>query len=95
MKTANNAQKDSGSMIYGFLCEATNVFYAFDTIEEYKQFLAWLKNEDRERIESDFTVSDDEILQDSERATEDIMEVFNDPVFQHKDGMMDLEKIDF
>lgn len=40
-------------------------------------------------------VSDEEILLNSERATEKIMEVFNDPIFQHSDGMMELEEIDF
>jgi hypothetical protein len=29
-------------VVYGFLCEATNVFYAFETQEEYLAFLAWL-----------------------------------------------------
>jgi hypothetical protein len=29
-------------MVYGFLCEATNVFYAFETKEEYIAFLSWL-----------------------------------------------------
>ena len=30
-----------------------------------------------------------------DRATDKIMEVFNDPIFAHDDGRMELEEIDF
>lgn len=41
----NNAQNERGSnqLVYGFLCEQTNVFYAFETFEEYQEFLTWLQ----------------------------------------------------
>jgi hypothetical protein len=29
--------------VYGFLCESTNVFYAFETFEQYQEFLGWLQ----------------------------------------------------
>lgn len=29
--------------VYGFLCEATNVFYAFESQQEYFAFLTWLQ----------------------------------------------------
>jgi hypothetical protein len=39
--------------------------------------------------------TDDEVRYNSERATEKIMEVFNDPIFQLDERGMELEEIDF
>lgn len=41
--------------------------------------------------------SDEELLRNSERATEDIMKVFEDPIFQGGmgSGEMELEEVDF
>lgn len=58
----------------------------------------WLENEQRqqyERREVNVMVNDDEILINSERATEKIMEVFDDPIFQQSNRTMELEEIDF
>jgi hypothetical protein len=30
--------------VYGFLCESTNVFYAFESLEEYQVFVDWLEH---------------------------------------------------
>jgi hypothetical protein len=36
-------------LVYGFLCEKTNVFYAFDTYEKYQEFLDWLEVEAQDK----------------------------------------------
>ena len=33
------------SPVYGFLCEESNVFYAFESFQEYQGFLSLLKRE--------------------------------------------------
>lgn len=38
---ANECQNQA----YGFLCQKTNVFYAFESYETYTQFLEWLEQE--------------------------------------------------
>jgi hypothetical protein len=40
-------------------------------------------------------LNEDEMRVNSERATEKIMDVFNDPIFQQGDRAMELEEIDF
>lgn len=40
-----NPQNDSENQVYGFLCQKTNVFYAFESYESYKEFLDWLEQE--------------------------------------------------
>ena len=40
-------------------------------------------------------ISDEELRRNSERATENIMEVFNDPMFTAEGKEMELEEIDF
>jgi hypothetical protein len=39
--------------------------------------------------------TDEEMLRNSERATETIMEVFDDPIFRQEGQAMELEEIDF
>ena len=41
------------------------------------------------------TISDEELKWNFDKATENIMDVFNDPVFSSEETMMDLEEIDF
>lgn len=36
---------DTANQVYGFLCQKTNVFYAFESYETYKEFLEWLEQE--------------------------------------------------
>lgn len=31
--------------LYGFLCQETNIFYAFETEAQYLDFLAWFESE--------------------------------------------------
>lgn len=31
--------------VYGFLCQRTNVFYAFESFQAYQEFLLWLERE--------------------------------------------------
>ena len=40
----NNTENEKGKnqLVYGFLCEQTNVFYAFETFQEYQEFLSLL-----------------------------------------------------
>lgn len=83
----------STPLVYGFLCEETNVFYAFETQEEYLVFLNWLEGQppyQAANVNRD-PPTDEEILRNSERATEKIMEVFNDPIFQEDPTGMELE----
>jgi hypothetical protein len=35
----------SSEQVYGFLCQKTNVFYAFESYESYQQFLEWLESQ--------------------------------------------------
>mgnify|MGYP000925159331 FL=1 len=34
------------NQVYGFLCQKTNVFYAFESRETYQQFLEWLATQE-------------------------------------------------
>ena len=42
MATVSN-DSVSEEPVYGFLCEHTNVFYAFETLEQYQEFMSWLQ----------------------------------------------------
>ena len=57
--------------VYGFLCEETNVFYAFDTFEEYQEFLTWLQRTSTSQPSSkgEETMTDEELRINSERVT--------------------------
>jgi hypothetical protein len=60
--------------------------------------LNWLQDEagqPTERCDSILMLNEDEMRVNSERATEKIMDVFNDPIFQQGDRAMELEEIDF
>jgi hypothetical protein len=41
----NQGASCNAPVVYGFLCEQTNVFYAFETHEQYQEFLEWLHAE--------------------------------------------------
>lgn len=92
---SNNSH--SNAPVYGFLCEQTNVFYAFETQEEYQEFLTWLQESSEERAAPipDEMISEEELRYNFDRATENIMKVFEDPVFQTECPEMDLEEVDF
>jgi hypothetical protein len=89
--------REGNQLVYGFLCEQTNVFYAFETYEEYQEFLFWLERENQAvpETQTNSNLSEDELVNNFNRATDKIMEVFNDPIFAHDDGRMELEEIDF
>ena len=92
---ANNAA--ASTTTYGFLCEETNVFYAFETFEEYQEFLTWLQRGSsiQGNHPENQTMTDEELRINSDRVTENIMEVFNDPIFTSEGKEMELEEIDF
>jgi hypothetical protein len=87
----------AGAPVYGFLCEQTNIFYAFETYEQYQEFMLWMEaNSNSQSNTSDREMmTDEELMEGSERATESIMEVFNDPFFMGEGKIMELEEIDF
>lgn len=70
---------DSNSQIYGFLCQKTNVFYAFESHETYQQFLQWLATQEETNglnatnssdRDDRLMVDEAEQLADFERATD-------------------------
>lgn len=85
------------SPIYGFLCEQTNVFYAFETQEQYQEFLDWVQASAQPNAlaPTDDMITEEELQYNFDRATENIMEVFEDPLFKTRDVQMELEEIDF
>lgn len=84
-------------LVYGFLCEQTNVFYAFETQQQYQEFLGWLARETEDAPEAarDCPPSEEELLSNFDRSTEKIMEVFDDPIFRSSAAAMELEEVDF
>lgn len=45
MQDLTNLQNTAEQQVYGFLCQKTNVFYAFESFEAYQEFLQWLERE--------------------------------------------------
>jgi hypothetical protein len=45
MSDRQGSAGSTSTPVYGFLCEATNVFYAFESQQEYLAFLAWLQEQ--------------------------------------------------
>ena len=94
MNPQNLPNSDSTEQVYGFLCPKTNVFYAFESQETYQQFLDWLSTQDlpkdvdscmaEERAELPVVTEADQ-LEDFDRATHEIMGVFNDPSFNTRE----------
>lgn len=84
-------------LVYGFLCEQTNVFYAFETQQQYQEFLGWLANEAEAESDAarDCPPSEEELLSNYDRSTEKIMAVFDDPIFHSNSTSMELEEVDF
>ena len=90
MQTPTSSNTSSGKQVFGFLCQKTNVFYAFDSYETYQQFLQWLQTQPEDILDSSeprntdkdvYIVKEEDQLADYERATTEIMRVFNDPFF--------------
>ena len=77
----------------------TNVFYAFESYQQYCTFLEWLEQQNQNTsVSSSLELpNDDEILEEQRRATEDIMDIFTQPCFQQENGVRDMEmmEIDF
>lgn len=102
----NSATSNSPSenQVYGFLCQKTNVFYAFQSYETYQQFLQWLEtqqsditdsSESRNAVEDACIVNEEDQMEDYQRATREIMGVFNDPVFEKMQEQIQLQEVDF
>lgn len=98
------SQNDTNEQVYGFLCNKTNVFYAFEAYEAYAQFLDWLQNENSNAEDPDMQseeitfidpLSEPEMNNDSQIATDEIIKVFEDPIFDENDQKVSLEEIDF
>jgi hypothetical protein len=96
MASCSTASQETAP-VYGFLCEETNVFYAFETFEQYQEFLGWLQRTPlpEPRCASDEMMSEEELRWNFDRATENIMAVFRDPVFSAAGAKMELEEVDF
>lgn len=98
------ANSENNNQVYGFLCQKTNVFYAFESEETYQQFLQWFDSQALQtdsaacqapqRAESHM-VNEADQLEDFEMATHEIMQVFNDPIFGRRPDEAELQEIDF
>lgn len=42
MDSQSCSTQEEAPIVYGFLCEQTNVFYAFENKEQYQEFMDWL-----------------------------------------------------
>jgi hypothetical protein len=42
MLNPSDSQNEPQGQVYGFLCQQTKVFYAFESYETYQEFLVWL-----------------------------------------------------
>lgn len=94
----------SNQQVYGFLCQQTNVFYAFDSYETYQQFLAWMESQAREgqdeaasagQMRAEAEMDEEQQLADCQMATKQILSVFDDPFFQLRDNQAEMREIDF
>jgi precorrin-3B methylase len=52
MLKENDPNPQQSNQVYGFLCQKTNVFYAFESYETYQQFLEWLSSQQESTDES-------------------------------------------
>lgn len=44
---------ENANQVYGFLCQSTNVFYAFESYETYAEFLLWLAAQEESETAKD------------------------------------------
>lgn len=104
MSNRNNCIDAENTQVYGFLCPKTNVFYAFESLETYQQFLEWLSTQEQHDQQPEaMTEERNEIpmideaqqLADFEIATREIMKVFDHPGFGVQDHEIELQQIDF
>lgn len=104
MNQTPNVPDSNSDQVYGFLCPTTNVFYAFDTFEVYQQFLQWLEQQQPEAQQNPSMthdaaqrpmINESDQLEDYKRATDEIMQVFEDPVFGKMDEEIELQEVDF
>lgn len=93
----NNAAE--GQTVYGFMDPTTNVFYAFEDLQQYQLFLQWmqLQNGQNSPSEHHTTPKEEELLENYHKATEDIMRIFEDPFFNlsEEKSDMELQEIEF
>ena len=104
MLNEDSSNSNQNGQVYGFLCQKTNVFYAFESQESYQQFLSWLSTQEAQTDTSACRLSEQvevpmvneaDQLEDFEVATDEIMGVFNDPVFEKADRDVEMREIDF
>lgn len=90
--------------VYGFLCQNTNVFYAFESYETYAEFLEWLQAEHArpsaavpcgDSLPAAPAPTADEQALEAELATDEIMRVFEDPLFLGMEEEVELREVDF
>ena len=104
MSQQGNCNSNENNQVYGFLCPKTNVFYAFESLETYQQFLEWLSTQEP-TVEQSEAMTDERLelpmvdeaqqLADYEIATREIMKVFEHPAFGAPELEIELQEIDF
>jgi hypothetical protein len=64
--TNQSRSAEQPDRVYGFMDQTTNVFYAFESFEEYDAFLQWLEqqNEDPLCPLSHRPIRDEDLLED-------------------------------
>jgi hypothetical protein len=79
------------------LCPQTNTFYAFETEEEYLAFMDWLETESKHKDvdTAPSTPNEEEEMSNFESATNEIMKIFLDPMFEENQEETILEEVDF
>lgn len=57
------------------------------------EFIDWYESQSQEPTSTNCgeMLSDEEIKLNSEKATANIMKIFEDPIFHHEDSMMEME----
>ena len=69
------------------------MFYAFETFEQYQDFLNWMQ---QNAAPCDPVATEQELQLNLQIATAEIMEAFKDPFFHSQDSKnTELEEIDF
>ena len=91
--------KKSQESTFGFLDAETNVFYAFESEEQYCQFLAYLSGSGEKGQEEGLRkgLSDEEMEVESQKATIEIMKIFDDLMVQggRTEAEPEMMEIDF
>ena len=97
MTSEFHSTENNSAPVFGFLDEKTQVFYAFESFEEYQLFLEYAKSDGvREGFGGEGSMVDEEELRrNEERATSELMEIFEDPFFGKRGDEGELREINF